>query len=80
MQQLLGIAIVLGAIFGGFTLMGGTFASIFHPVEILIIGGAAFGALVLGNPKHVLAELGHQLKKVAARMEPQLLAQAQAFS
>ena len=67
MQQLLGIAIVLGAIFGGFTLMGGTFASIFHPVEILIIGGAAFGALVLGNPRHVLSEMGHQLKKVAAR-------------
>jgi len=67
MQQLLGIAIVLGAIFGGFTMMGGTFASIFHPIEILIIGGAAFGALVLGNPRHVLAEMGHQLKKVAAR-------------
>ena len=67
MQQLLGIAIVLGAVFGGFTLMGGTFSAIFHPVEILIIGGAAFGALVLGNPKHVLAEMGHQLKKVAAR-------------
>lgn len=67
MQQLLGIAIVLGCVFGGFTLMGGTFGAIFHPVELLIIGGAALGALVLGNPKHVLAELGHQLKKVAAR-------------
>ncbi|MGF6183239.1 chemotaxis protein MotA [Massilia sp. UYP32] len=67
MQQLLGIAIVVGCVFGGFTLMGGTFSAIFHPVELLIIGGAAFGALVLGNPKHVLAEMGHQLKKVAAR-------------
>jgi len=67
MQQLLGIAIVLGAVFGGFSLMGGTFASIFHPIELLIIGGAALGALVLGNPRHVLAEMGHQLKKVAAR-------------
>lgn len=67
MQQLLGLAIVLGAIFGGFSMMGGTFSAIFHPVEILIIGGAAFGALVLGNPRHVLAEMGHQLKKVAAR-------------
>lgn len=67
MQQLLGISIVLGAVFGGFTLMGGTFSAIFHPVEILIIGGAAFGALVLGNPKHVLGEMVHQLKKVAAR-------------
>ena len=67
MQQLLGIAIVLGAVFGGFSLMGGTFASIFHPIELLIIGGAALGALVLGNPKHVLSELGYQLKKVATR-------------
>ena len=67
MQQLLGIAIVLGAVFGGFSIMGGTFSAIFHPVEILIIGGAAFGALVLGNPRHVLSEMGHQLKKVAAR-------------
>ena len=67
MQQLLGIAIVVGCVFGGFTLMGGTFSAIFHPVELLIIGGAALGALVLGNPKHVLAEMGHQLKKVAAR-------------
>ena len=67
MQQLLGIAIVLGAVFGGFSLMGGTFASIFHPIELLIIVGAALGALVLGNPKHVLSELGYQLKKVATR-------------
>ena len=67
MQQLLGIAIVLGCVFGGFTLMGGTFSAIFHPVELLIIGGAAVGALVLGNPKHVLGEMAHQLKKVAAR-------------
>ncbi|MFC0250579.1 flagellar motor stator protein MotA [Massilia consociata] len=67
MQQLLGLAIVLGCVFGGFTLMGGTFSAIFHPIELLIIGGAAAGALVLGNPKHVLGELGHQLKKVAAR-------------
>lgn len=67
MQQLLGIAIVLGCVFGGFALMGGTVSAIFHPVELLIIGGAAFGALVLGNPKHVLGEMAHQLKKVAAR-------------
>jgi chemotaxis protein MotA len=67
MQQLLGIAIVLGCVFGGFSLMGGTFSAIFHPTELLIIGGAALGALVLGNPKHVLGEMGHQLKKVAAR-------------
>ena len=67
MQQFLGLFIVLGSVFGGFALMGGTVTAIWHPIELLIIGGAALGALVLGNPKHVLAELGHQLKKVAAR-------------
>ena len=67
MQQLIGILIVGGCVFGGFLLMGGSFGLIWHPVEILIIGGAGFGSLVLGNPKHVLAELAHQLKKLAAR-------------
>jgi chemotaxis protein MotA len=67
MQQLIGIVIVLGCIFGGFILMGGNFGLIWHPVEILIIGGAAFGALVLGNPRHVLAEMWVQLRKIATR-------------
>ena len=67
MQQLIGILIVLGCVFGGFALMGGTVTAIWHPVEILIIVGAAFGALVIGNEKHVLGEMAHQLKKIASR-------------
>ena len=67
MQQLLGILIVLGCVFGGFALMGGTVTAIWHPVEVLIIVGAAFGALVIGNEKHVLTEMSHQLKKIASR-------------
>lgn len=70
MQQFLGIFIVLGCVFGGFALMDGTFEAIFHPVEVLIIGGAGFGALVLGNPKHVLAEMAHQLRKIMLRRKP----------
>jgi len=66
-MQLLGIFIVLGCVFGGFAFMGGTVNAIWQPIELLIIGGAGLGALVLGNPKHVLSELTHQLKKVAAR-------------
>lgn len=67
MQQVFGIFIVLGCVFGGFAGMGGTLAAIFHPVEILIIGGAGLGALVLGNPRHVLAEMLQQLRKLVAR-------------
>src|SRR5690606_27558644 len=67
MQQLFGIFIVLGAVFGGFMIMGGTFSLIWQPVELLIIVGAALGSIVLGNPRHVLAELVGQVRKVFAR-------------
>lgn len=67
MQPLVGIAIVLGCIFGGFVLMGGTFEAIWHPVEILIIAGGGAGALVLGNPNHVLKELSTQMRKIVTR-------------
>ncbi|KQQ36121.1 flagellar motor stator protein MotA [Duganella sp. Leaf126] len=67
MQQLVGILIVLASVFGGFALMGGTFHQIWHPLELVVIGGAGLGALVLGNPTHVLKELGTQIKKIMTR-------------
>jgi chemotaxis protein MotA len=67
MQQIFGIFIVLGCVFGGYAIMGGTASVIWQPIELLIIAGAAFGALVLGNPRHVLAEMMHQLKKIIFR-------------
>ncbi|WKB54105.1 flagellar motor stator protein MotA [Eleftheria terrae] len=63
-MQLIGIGIVLGCVFGGFMLMGGSFSVIWEPVELLIIAGAAVGAIVLGNPKHVLSEMVIQLRKL----------------
>lgn len=67
MQQIIGMFIVLGCVFGGFALMGGSVAAIWQPIELLIIAGAAFGALVLGNPTHVLSEMSIQLKKIVMR-------------
>jgi chemotaxis protein MotA len=67
MQQIFGIFIVLGCVFGGFAVMGGTITAIWQPVELLIIAGAATGALVLGNPKHVLGEMMGQLSKIIFR-------------
>ncbi|MGV3655154.1 MAG: flagellar motor stator protein MotA [Noviherbaspirillum sp.] len=49
MLVILGYAIVLGSVFGGFALAGGHVASLFQPVELLMIGGAAFGAFFVGN-------------------------------
>lgn len=70
MQSLFGILIVVGCVFGGFLLHGGSFDVIWQPVELLIILGAGLGAIVIGNPKHVLSEMLLQLKKVARRKKP----------
>ena len=67
MQQLVGILIILGSVFGGFALMGGTFHQIWHPLELIVMGGAGLGAVVLGNPTHVLKELMTQIKKIIIR-------------
>ncbi|MFT4173474.1 MAG: flagellar motor stator protein MotA [Rhodocyclaceae bacterium] len=64
MQQIIGIAVVLATVFGGFLLSGGALHVIWQPVELLIIGGAGLGAVVLGNPRHVLAEMWLQLKHI----------------
>jgi len=66
-MQILGILIVLGAVFGGYLMMGGSALAIWQPTEMLVICGAAVGALVLGNPKHVLAELLSQVRKIARK-------------
>jgi chemotaxis protein MotA len=40
---------VMGSVFGGFALAGGHLAALFQPIELLMIGGAAAGAFLVGN-------------------------------
>jgi len=47
----IGIIIVLGAIFGGFVLEGGFLGPLFQPYELLMIAGGAAGAFVISNDK-----------------------------
>jgi chemotaxis protein MotA len=46
---LIGYVIVLGSVFGGFAIAGGHMAALLQPVELLMIGGAAIGAFLVGN-------------------------------
>jgi chemotaxis protein MotA len=46
---IIGYIIVLASVFGGFALSGGHLASLFQPIELLMIGGAALGAFFVGN-------------------------------
>lgn len=49
MLKIAGFLVVIGCVLGGFLLSEGQLAALWHPTEILIIGGAAFGALLVAN-------------------------------
>ncbi|SNS60260.1 chemotaxis protein MotA [Noviherbaspirillum humi] len=49
MLVIVGYIIVVGSVFGGFVMAGGHLAALFQPLELLMIGGAAFGAFFVGN-------------------------------
>jgi len=46
---IIGYIIVCACVFGGFAIAGGHLASLWQPVELLMIGGAALGAFFVGN-------------------------------
>ncbi|MGO8856089.1 MAG: flagellar motor stator protein MotA [Steroidobacteraceae bacterium] len=67
MQSIVGILTVLGCVFGGFLMHGGSLKVIWQPLELVIIIGAGLGAIILGNPRHVLGEMWLQARAVMTR-------------
>lgn len=49
MLVIVGYIVILVSVFGGFVLAGGHIASLWQPVELLMIGGGAVGSFVVGN-------------------------------
>ena len=66
MFAIIGLVVLLGMVFGGFIFTGGDIGPVLHalPHEMLIIGGAAVGALIIGNSGADLKALGGGLAKV----------------
>lgn len=54
MIVIVGWVIVIGSVFGGFALAGGHLASLFQPLELLMIGGGALGAFFVANSGKVI--------------------------
>jgi len=50
MLALVGILIVMGAIVGGYLMEHGKLLVLLQPAELLIIGGAAVGTMIIANP------------------------------
>lgn len=66
MISILGIAITLAMVFGGYIIAGGKLEIILHalPYEMMIIGGAALGAFLVGNGMDVVKHTGGDIMKV----------------
>jgi chemotaxis protein MotA len=58
MIVLVGVAVVMGAVLAGFMMSGGQLGALMHPSELLTIGGAAMGAMIMMSPISVLKNLG----------------------
>jgi chemotaxis protein MotA len=63
---IIGFVFLIAIVFGGFALTGGSLGPVLHalPHEMLIIGGAAIGALIIGNSGRELKALGGGFMKV----------------
>src|SRR5438132_1375301 len=64
MFAIAGLVVVLGCIIGGYLMEKGNLLVLMQPAELLIIGGAALGAVLTGNPLHVLKQIVSSLLAV----------------
>jgi chemotaxis protein MotA len=57
MFAIIGIVVVAGAIVAGYLMEKGNLAVLIQPAELVIIGGAALGTLLIANPLHILKSI-----------------------
>src|SRR5215475_6322495 len=57
MFAIIGILVVFGAVVGGYLMEHGNVRVLLQPAELLIIGGAAAGTVLVANPLHVLKKI-----------------------
>src|SRR5438105_6008803 len=59
MFAIIGIVVVFGCVVAGYLMEHGNLRVLIQPAELIIIGGAAVGTVLIANPLHIL-------KKIAA--------------
>jgi chemotaxis protein MotA len=57
MVPVIGFVVVLGCIAGGYLIEKGNLLVLMQPAELLIIGGAALGTVLIGNPIYILKKI-----------------------
>ena len=61
MTTIIGLLVVLGSVAGGYAMAHGPFGVLFQPNEVVVIGGAALGALIISAPGKVMSRVKHAL-------------------
>lgn len=64
MFAIIGIAVVLASVVGGYLMEHGNLSVLIQPAELVIIFGAATGALIISSPPKVLAIIAKNLGKI----------------
>lgn len=64
MFVIIGVAVVLLSVLGGFVLEHGNLALLWQPIEMLIIFGAAFGGMLIASPAPVVKHIFKELSKL----------------
>jgi chemotaxis protein MotA len=54
MFAIIGIVVVFGAIVAGYLMEKGSLLVLMQPAELIIIGGAALGTILIANPMHII--------------------------
>jgi chemotaxis protein MotA len=57
MFAIIGLVVVLGAVIGGYLIEKGNLTVLIQPAELIIIGGAAIGTVLIANPIHILTKI-----------------------
>jgi chemotaxis protein MotA len=64
MFAIIGIVVVFGAIVAGYLMEKGNLAVLVQPAELIIIGGAALGTLLIANPVYILKAMAGSITTV----------------
>jgi chemotaxis protein MotA len=57
MFTIIGIVVVFGAVAGGYLMEHGNLKVLLQPAELVIIGGASIGTVLIANPLHILMKI-----------------------
>jgi chemotaxis protein MotA len=57
MFAIIGIIVVFGSVLGGYLMEHGNVRVLIQPAELVVIGGAAIGTVLIANPLHILKQI-----------------------